>query len=122
MSGSSPPARRRTARRSPYTGSEGAQALNEDFTTAVIEVVESIPPGRVMSYGQVAAMIGSRSARGVGRVMALYGENLPWWRVVRAGGHPPQCHEASALEHYRDEGTPTLESVNGYRIAPSAFV
>jgi alkylated DNA nucleotide flippase Atl1 len=31
---------------------------------------------------------------------------VPWWRVVRADGTLPQCHQRSALEHYRVEGTP----------------
>ena len=73
---------------------------NEDFVGAVLEVVASIPEGRVMSYGDVAAAIGSRAARGVGQVMAYYGSEVPWWRVVRASGHPPQCHEDRALEFY----------------------
>lgn len=77
-----------------------------DFTEAVYAVVESIPPGRVMTYGDVAAAIGSRAARGVGQVMAWSGDSLPWWRVVRASGEPPQCHEAEARTHYAEEGTP----------------
>jgi alkylated DNA nucleotide flippase Atl1 len=83
---------------------------SEDFVGAVLEVVASIPEGRVMSYGDVAAAIGSRAARGVGQVMAYYGDEVPWWRVVRASGHPPQCHEDRALEYYRAEGTPLLWS------------
>lgn len=90
----------------------------EDFVAAVLEVVASIPEGRVMSYGDVAATIGSRAARGVGQVMAYYGSEVPWWRVVRAGGQPPQCHEGRALEHYRAEGTPLRWSRDGrgYRV------
>jgi alkylated DNA nucleotide flippase Atl1 len=87
---------------------------NEDFVGAVLEVVASIPEGRVMSYGDVAAAIGSRAARGVGQVMAYYGSEVPWWRVVRACGHPPQCHEGRALEFYRAEGTPLVWSRDGH--------
>ncbi|MEJ1229955.1 MAG: MGMT family protein [Galbitalea sp.] len=54
-----------------------------------------------MAYGAVAAAIGSRAARGVGQVMAYYGSDVPWWRVVRASGHPARNHEAEALQHYR---------------------
>jgi len=91
---------------------------SEDFVTAVLEVVATIPEGHVMSYGDVAAAIGSRAARGVGQVMAYYGSEVPWWRVVRASGNPPQCHEGRALEHYRAEDTPLLWSHDGtkYRI------
>lgn len=77
-----------------------------DFAGAVLAIVDDIPPGRVMTYGDVAAELGSRGARAVGRVMATEGSSLPWWRVVRADGRPPSGHEDAALEHYRAEGTP----------------
>ncbi|MDJ0325215.1 MGMT family protein [Cryobacterium sp. PH31-AA6] len=87
------------------------------FVTDVLDVVESIPAGRVMTYGDVAAALGSRAARVVGQVMSHYGSDSPWWRVIRSGGHPPLEHEARALEHYRAEGTPLLDAVApGYRI------
>jgi alkylated DNA nucleotide flippase Atl1 len=81
-----------------------------DFVEAVLDVVASIPAGRAMSYGDVAAAIGSRAPRGVGQVMAYYGDQVPWWRVVRASGHPAVDHETRALEHFRAEGTPLLWS------------
>jgi len=83
---------------------------SEDFVGAVLDVVAAIPEGRAMSYGDVAAAIGSRAARGVGQVMAYYGGDVPWWRVVRASGHPAVDHEDRALQHYRAEGTPLLWS------------
>ena len=70
----------------------------EAFAEAVLSVVEDIPAGRVMSYGQVAATLGSRSARGVGRIMALHGSDVAWWRVVQASGFPPAGHEVRARE------------------------
>jgi alkylated DNA nucleotide flippase Atl1 len=55
--------------------------------------------------------------------MAHHGDEVPWWRVVRAGGLPPSCHEAEALEHYRAEATPMAPRADGsYRLAASAFV
>jgi alkylated DNA nucleotide flippase Atl1 len=77
-----------------------------DFGAAVRDLVRTIPVGRVMTYGDVAAALGSRASRRVGQVMAREGGDLPWWRVVRSGGLPPQGHESRALEHYRTEGTP----------------
>jgi alkylated DNA nucleotide flippase Atl1 len=79
----------------------------------VIGVVESIPEGFVMTYGQVAAAFGSRSSRGVGKVMAHAGHDLPWWRVIRASGHPPDGHAQEALQHYRAEATPLRWSPSG---------
>jgi alkylated DNA nucleotide flippase Atl1 len=88
----------------------------DDFVSRVLDIVESIPPGRVMAYGDIAAAIGSRAARAVGSVMARYGSDVPWWRVVRADGSPPQCHEGRALERYRAEGTPMVDTASGYRL------
>ena len=88
----------------------------EDFASRVLAVVESIPPGRVMSYGDIAAAIGSRAPRRVGQVMAYYGSTVPWWRVIRASGHPPLCHDEEALTHYHEEATPLVTTPTGYRI------
>ena len=91
-------------------------AQSGDFVSRVISVVESIPSGRVMAYGDVAAAIGSRAARAVGHVMSHYGEDLPWWRVIRASGQPPVCHDSEALPHYEEEGTPLVPTAGGYLI------
>ena len=94
---------------------------NEDFVSRVLAVVEEIPAGRVMTYGDVAAAIGSRAARGVGQVMAYYGDDVPWWRVVRASGHPAVDHESRALECFRAESTPLKWSAGGvFRVDLSA--
>lgn len=84
-----------------------------EFAERVLDVVAGIPEGRVMAYGEVAAAIGSRAPRAVGAVMAAYGADVPWWRVVRASGHPAVDHEARALEHYRAEATPLIWSADG---------
>jgi alkylated DNA nucleotide flippase Atl1 len=90
--------------------------VDQDFVSRALAVVESIPPGRVMSYGDVAAAIGSRASRAVGQAMAYYGSDVPWWRVVRASGHPAIDHEARALEYYRAEGTPLRWSTSAFRV------
>lgn len=79
-------------------------------------MVESIPPGRVMAYGEIAAELGTRAARAVGTVMARYGSDVAWWRVVRSGGAPPIGHEDRALVEYRREGTPLVTTASGYRV------
>jgi len=92
-------------------------APSDDFVSRVLEVVESIPPGHVMTYGEVAATIGSRAARAVGTVMARYGSEVAWWRVIRSGGHPPLAHEDRALVHYETESTPLKWMPDGsYRV------
>ena len=54
--------------------------------------------------------------------MSHYGADVAWWRVIRAGGHPPIEHEKRALQHYLSEETPLLRSpgADTYRVAPSA--
>jgi alkylated DNA nucleotide flippase Atl1 len=56
------------------------------FSERVLACIEAIPAGRVMTYGDVAEYVGSRSARMVGRVLARDGGAVPWHRVLRADG------------------------------------
>ncbi|MET9653583.1 MGMT family protein [Streptomyces sp. NPDC006460] len=81
-----------------------------EYAERVLEVAELIPPGRVMTYGDVAEWLGEGGPRQVGRVMALYGGAVPWWRVVRADGALLPGHELRALGHYREENTPLREA------------
>jgi methylated-DNA-protein-cysteine methyltransferase-like protein len=60
--------------------------VDQPLAHRVLACVESIPRGRVMTYGDVAEYVGSRAARMVGRVLALDGGTVPWHRVVRADG------------------------------------
>lgn len=56
----------------------------------ILAVVDSIPRGRVATYGDVAREAGlPRRARLVGRVLSELpkGSRLPWHRVVNAAGH-----------------------------------
>lgn len=76
------------------------------YAEDVLQVVEAIPPGRVMSYGDIAEYLGRGGPRQVGWVMANYGGGVPWWRVILADGSPPRRHETRALGHWREEGTP----------------
>lgn len=76
------------------------------FAERVLDVVERIPSGRVMAYGDIAEYLGAGGPRQVGRVMALWGGAVPWFRVVRADGTPAACHDFEALALLRAEGTP----------------
>lgn len=92
----------------------------EEYVERVLAVVEQIPPGRVMSYGAIAEVVGVGGPRQVGRVMSLEGGGVPWWRVVRADGGLPLCHDGVALEHHRAEGTP-LRSTERVDMAAAAW-
>ena len=59
----------------------------ETFFSKVYEIVAKIPYGRVISYGQIARMLGSpRAARTVGWALSVCPDDLPWQRVVQADG------------------------------------
>ena len=79
----------------------------DDFASHVLDVVDSIPPGRVMSYGDIAEYLAEGAGpRQVGRVMAIYGGAVAWWRVIHADGTPAPGHDSAALRRYLAEGTP----------------
>ncbi|GAA1269047.1 hypothetical protein GCM10009665_67030 [Kitasatospora nipponensis] len=82
------------------------------FAELVLDVVDRIPAGRVMTYGDVAEYLEQGGPRQVGRVLALYGSAVAWWRVIRADGALLPGHEQRALAAYRAEGTP-LRSTAG---------
>ena len=77
-----------------------------DFPTRVLAAVEAIPPGRVLSYGDVAELIGRGGPRQVGRIMATLGGAVPWWRVVRADGRAAVATGAGQLGLLAAEGCP----------------
>src|SRR2546425_7278649 len=81
--------RHRLARIGPMKPSSGPPA----FYRLVYRLVRRIPRGRVVTYGQVAAMLGRpRGGRAVGTALgALRGPLLdlvPWQRVIDAAGRP----------------------------------
>ena len=83
------------------------------MATRVLAVVRSIPSGRVLTYGDVAALAETEvTARDVGQVLLRHGEqeDVPWWRVLRADGTPPPHLLDRQLALLRDEGTPLAPS------------
>jgi alkylated DNA nucleotide flippase Atl1 len=79
----------------------------DDFEERVLAAVESIPPGYVMSYGDVAEYLGTGGPRQVGAVMSRGGGGaVPWWRVVHADGTITPELEEEALARLREDDTP----------------
>jgi methylated-DNA-protein-cysteine methyltransferase-like protein len=61
--------------------------VDSSFRARVEELVRQIPRGRVMTYGQVAALCGNaRAARIVGGIAHFGDPDLPWQRVVNRHG------------------------------------
>lgn len=82
-------------------------------TEQVLAVVESVPPGRVTTYGSIADVVEGASARSVGRTLATDGHAVPWWRVVSASGRPAPGAEEAARERFEEEGTPLVPTGDG---------
>ena len=60
-----------------------------ESTARIIEVIQSIPKGKVTSYRDVAARAGyPNGARQVVRVLHSQSEkyNLPWYRILKVNG------------------------------------
>jgi methylated-DNA-protein-cysteine methyltransferase-like protein len=77
----------------------------------VYRLVRRVPPGRVVTYGQVAVMLGApRSARAVGGAMRRCPDNVPWHRVVNARGGISRRRRAAGMLTQRirleQEGVP----------------
>lgn len=81
------------------------------FFDQVYAVVRQIPPGKVASYGQVAALLGHpRAARTVGWALAALrdsdGPDVPWQRVINSQGRVSIRH----MEHAPEEQQRLLEA------------
>jgi methylated-DNA-protein-cysteine methyltransferase-like protein len=79
-----------------------------DVARRVLDVVDAIPRGRVMTYGDVARHLGLRSARQVGQVLARHGDEVPWQRVVMADGSPASHQPVEHLARLRRDRAPVV--------------
>jgi methylated-DNA-protein-cysteine methyltransferase-like protein len=72
-----------------------------DFEQAVIAALMSLRTGEVVTYGEVAEQAGfPGAARAVGTLLRRTTAEVPWWRVVGAGGHirsPEPSRQAELL-------------------------
>lgn len=86
------------------SGVTGAVTVPTPAEDEVLDVVEAIPRGRVMTYGAIAEFVGGRGPRTVARVLSRSGGGVPWWRVVRADGTCAEPVRERQLTHLRAEG------------------
>lgn len=65
----------------------GMKQTEAKFKDEVYKLVGEIPAGKVMTYGQIAALCGKpNAARIVGQVAHFGPTDLPWQRVVKKSG------------------------------------
>ena len=69
----------------------------------VLRAVEQVPRGRVVSYGDLAGLVGT-SARHVGAIMRHRGSDVSWWRVTNAYGDPPRHLREEVRALWTEEG------------------
>jgi alkylated DNA nucleotide flippase Atl1 len=90
--------------------------MDEVIAERVLRAVELVPCGRVVTYGDLAELVGG-TPRQVGAVMRLRGGGVPWWRVVDASGElAPHLHDEARLM-WLEEGIRWKPSGLGCRIA-----
>lgn len=91
-----------------------------EFAQRVYELVAQVPLGRVMTYGQIAALCGSaRAARIVGGIAHYGPPDLPWQRVVnKKGGLAAGYHggRTAQKEHLESEGVEVYGQEGSYWI------
>ena len=84
--------------------------MTGDFTEAVRRVIAATEPGDVVTYGEVAEEAGfPGAARAVGNLLAREGGDLPWWRVVAAGGRLATEKVHRQAERLRREGVDVVD-------------
>jgi methylated-DNA-protein-cysteine methyltransferase-like protein len=82
-----------------------AKADDLNWHQSVWKVVSEIPPGHVLTYGEVARLSGMpRAARRVSQAMrrAPSGVELPWHRVINAQGKISFPEDSSGWKQQKD--------------------
>jgi methylated-DNA-[protein]-cysteine S-methyltransferase len=90
-----------------------------DFDRRVYEIARNIPPGRVLTYGEVAAQLGISNARAIGQSLGRnpFAVIVPCHRVVAADGKlggfsanggATTKRRLLAIENARRDESPTL--------------
>ena len=82
----------------------------------VLRAVEQVPRGRLVSYGDIAALVGV-GPRQVGSVLRHWGGNVTWWRVTNASGDLPAPLREQARRHWAAEGILPKRNGLGARMA-----
>lgn len=80
-------------------------ATLDELRPRVLEVLRTVGPGEVVTYGELATEAGAPGqSRLVGRILGEGHEGVPWWRVVNASGRLVPGHEAEQRTRLQAEG------------------
>ncbi|WP_448221722.1 MGMT family protein [Gordonia iterans] len=86
-----------------------ANKITEQQVELVRALIRAIPPGQVVTYGDLAEAAGLTNPRQVGWILRTDGADLPWQRVVPASGRPTIPKAQHQLELLRAEGVPIAD-------------
>ena len=89
--------------------------VDERVAELVLRAVEQVPRGRVVSYGDLAELVGT-SARHVGAILRVHGAGVTWWRVTNASGDLPAHLHEEATARWAEEGIAWKANRRGCRI------
>ena len=96
------------------------ESVDVSFSAKVYDLVARIPEGRVMTYGQIAAMCGNaRASRIVGGIAHYGPPDLPWQRVVNKKGGLAAGYYGGRENHKKDleaEGVEVFGEEGDYKI------
>lgn len=92
--------------------------VDNEFRDKVYKIVAQIPKGRVMTYGQVAAVAGAAwAAWEVGQIAHYGPSDLPWQRVINRNGGLARGYTSGSFEaHKRDLETDGVRIDDDYRV------
>ncbi|SDD80631.1 MGMT family protein [Rhodococcus tukisamuensis] len=96
-------------------------ATTEEQIERVRALVAAIPPGKVATYGDIAAAAGLSSARTVGWIMRTDAADLPWHRVLGASGRPAAHLAHRQISKLALEGVPINDGRVDLRAARHHF-
>jgi methylated-DNA-protein-cysteine methyltransferase-like protein len=91
--------------------------VDSEFKERVYEIVASIPRGKVMTYGQVAALAGAAwAAWEVGQIAHTGPADLPWQRVVNKSGGLARGYPGGFEGHKKALEAEDIEVDSEYKI------
>lgn len=94
------------------------EEIEAGFRQRVEALVAQIPPGRVMTYGQLAALCGNaRAARIVGGIAHFGNPALPWQRVVNKQGGLASGYPGGRAGHKQVLEQEGFKVSDDYRVA-----
>ncbi len=82
----------------------GPEHQPTEFQAAVLDVVAALEPGELVTYGDVADEVGRPGGGQAVANVLRHAVDVPWWRVVPAGGRLYRSHEPTQRPPLEDEG------------------